>query len=57
MSNPLTKSQFDSIIKDNVLKHSGLKSSPFLKQKMEKRLTPKLPSTKFWELKERISND
>ena len=33
MSNPLTKSQFDSIIRDNVLKHSGLKSSPFFEAK------------------------
>ena len=33
MSNPLTKSQFDSIIRDNVLKHSGLKSSPLFEAK------------------------
>lgn len=29
MGNSLTKSQFDTIIRDNILKHSGLKASPF----------------------------
>ena len=33
MGNTLTKSQFDTIIRDNILKHSGLKSSPFFEAK------------------------
>lgn len=33
MSNSLTKSQFDTIIRDNILKHNGLKSSPFFEAK------------------------
>ncbi|MGM9568838.1 MAG: hypothetical protein ACI3XC_02030 [Phascolarctobacterium sp.] len=37
MGNSLTKSQFDNIIRENVIKHGGLKYSPFFEAKGEEK--------------------
>ena len=50
MGNSLTKYQFDTIIRDNIIKHSGLKSSPFFEAKNgEKAYTNYYNDTAFSE--------